>query len=195
MRALLIGEGKHERSALPTIVRRVNTRIDDYDFKQIKDVRPIHGTGRGFYKKAVGAIIEADKHGYEAVVIVIDEDNQHNRREQMNLAQQNLSQSALPRACGIAIRTFDAWFLADQVALSEVTGRTVQRQPDPETITDPKRECVQLMRNTDLDGLSDLYSRLAERMDIEIVCHRCQMGFQPFSRRVERLSDSDNPDS
>jgi hypothetical protein len=89
---------------------------------------------------------------------------------------------------GVAIRSFDAWILADDSALSAVLGRTIPRQPDPEEIKDPKSECTKLRdasgKNIDL---RDMYAEVAAQADLNTIAARCPKGFATFAQRVRLL--------
>lgn len=47
-----------------------------------------------------------------------------------------------PRALGMAIRSFDAWMLADDGVLTLVLGKPIDTQPSPEKNRDPKEACT-----------------------------------------------------
>jgi hypothetical protein len=80
-----------------------------------KDIHAHHGKGQGYFKKALRWILEAERRGYDALVLVIDQDNTPERVQEINKAQ-NDQRVTLRRALGVAIRTFDAWMLADEQA-------------------------------------------------------------------------------
>ncbi|MDQ3440346.1 MAG: hypothetical protein M3478_08365 [Planctomycetota bacterium] len=70
--------------------------------------------------------------------------------------------TAIPRAMGVAVLTFDAWMLADEQALTMVLSRPIQRQPDPERIGDAKGSCIALRDESGSElGLAELYAELA----------------------------------
>ncbi len=187
MRVLVVGEGPNEESALPAIVRRLNVRIADTAFDRFRNApRRIHGSGDRFFKRSVDWILEAVRRGFDGVVILIDEDGDQDRRRAITDAQAYAS-VPFPRACGVAIRTFDAWFLADEQALSRTLARTVQRQPDPESQRAPKAACEPLVAQSDIVSRSDLYSRLVDCMNLETVRERCPAGFKHFADRLVKL--------
>jgi len=89
---------------------------------------------------------------------------------------------------GVAIRAFDAWMLADERALSEVLGRNVNRQADPETIANPKDVCAGLLDESQARiSQSEMYARVSCKINIDILCDRCQSGFRPFATRVRNM--------
>jgi hypothetical protein len=141
MKVLLVSEGRHELAgSLETLVRRLSPHKVEVDYNKISQggIHTHHGKGEGYYKRAVRWLLEARKRGFEAIVLVIDEDGQAERVKEIAEAQQYAG-TEFPRAFGVAIRTFDAWMLADEQALTSVLGRPIQRQPAPETVKNPKQ--------------------------------------------------------
>jgi hypothetical protein len=116
MKILLVGEGRHELAgALPALVQRFTSTDIQYDLDRVSrnDIHAHHGRGGGYFKKALRWIREAEKRGYDALILLIDEDNRPERTREIDDAQDHSTVTALPRALGVAIRTFDAWMLAD----------------------------------------------------------------------------------
>lgn len=191
MRVLLVSEGKHELDgALETLVRRLVPRQFDCDWKKITDplLRTHPGKGPGYFKKALRCVRFAHDEGYNAIVLVIDQDDDTDRQRHLAAAQGHTKMTTLARALGVAVRTFDAWMLADEQALSKVLGRPVQRQPDPEAIRDPKKVCIDLRDAPGGTlGLADLYRALASHLNLGILEQRCPSGFGAFAGRVRAL--------
>ena len=202
MKVLIVAEGKHERSgSLESLVRRLTNCEIECGLDDVHDptLPRIHGKGGFDYcKRAIQWIVAAQKRGYDAIVLLIDEDkdpkHKHRRRKGIQQAQERVAEIArIPRALGVAVRTFDAWMLADEAALSNVLGRTVQCQPSPEGIHDPKSICEQLRDESpgcEL-GLAEMYALVAEKTRLEILEQRCPSGFKPFAVRVRALATID----
>jgi len=187
MRVLVVGEGPHEQRTLPVLVRRLQPAITETPFDFVKNGRRVHGKGRGMFKKAVGWMLDAQFRRYDALVFLIDEDGDRSRRGQMDEAQE-WAESGLPRACAVAIRRFDAWFLADETALKAVLGVHIDRQPEPEKTPDPKAQCKAILQQSDeAASLGDLYEQVAQYLDFGTLSQRCKNGFTPFAERVRRL--------
>ena len=191
MRVLIVAEGKHERhGALETLVRRlVSIEIHcDLDRLSRNDIHAHHGRGQGYFKRALRWMLHAEKRGYDALVLLIDEDNRHERLQELAKAQDH-DITPIRRALGVAIRTFDAWMLADEQALIEVLGYAVPRQPNPETIADPKRSCRNLLEaSSNTLSQADMYLAVMRITDIETLKTLCPKGFAPFVERVQRLN-------
>lgn len=190
MRLLLVSEGEHESSgALEALVRRLLPDGEhECTFKNIRDLRGGHGKGPRYFKKVVTFLHFAARNGYEALVLVVDEDGDRSRRRQFDDAQEH-SDVALPRAIGLAIPTFDAWMLADERALSRALGCIVQRQPDPEQVPSPKQLCERLHADSRCEvGLREVYATVASLLDLDVLRRRCPDGFGVFARRVCALA-------
>lgn len=189
MRALILGDGANEQAALPLLVRRLNHRVEDSVFRQFRGNPRIkfHGRGDGLFKKAVRWMFVAQSEGFDAVIILVDHDTDATRPRQMTEAQEFDRVPLPPRACGVAIMEFDAWFLADEQALTRTLGHPVGRQPDPEHLADPKGVIDGLIASSSYSGRSALYSSLAASVDLDQVRRRCPNGFAPFAERVEAL--------
>jgi hypothetical protein len=190
VRVLLVAEGEHERSgALENLVRKLGggRAVFDVD-RACSDRIHIHavpGKGKPLFKRALRWLLEAEKRGLDALVLLIDQDGERDRCRQIADAQDNEKLSHLPRAMGVAIETFDAWMLADEKALTRVLGHAVPRQPDPETIRDPKGVCAGLLGEK--MAQREMYAQVALRLDIDILTSRCTKGFKPFARHVRRM--------
>ena len=194
---LVVAEGEHELSvgrpdaALMTLVHRLLG--DGFELSTCgKRIRELSGhihPGRGdrLGRKFIGIIQYAERQGYHAVVILMDHDGYDSRPKSASFAQE-ATVISLPRAVGIAVRSFDAWFLADHAALSTVLRSTVDKQPDPETLSDPKKRCQTLNETANsCQPLRDVYSMVAAITNLQILRERCPIGFAVFAERVESL--------
>jgi hypothetical protein len=193
VKLLIVSEGKHELGgALETIVRRLVRIVADFEFRKVSDrvIGALHGRGPRYAKRAIQWLRYAAKHSYDGLVLLIDQDDQVNRRRQISDAQDELRLTSLPRAMGVAVRTFDAWMLADEQALTAVLSLPVQRQQDPERIVDPKSVCTALRDAAPSNlNLALLYAELAKVIDLSVLAWRCPLGFEPFAGRVHRMAE------
>lgn len=194
---LIVAEGDHELAgghsdaALTILVRRLIG--DGIEFQTTgKPIRELSGhmhPGRGdrLGRKFIGIMRFAEQHGFSAAVILIDHDGDDTRLKSATYAQE-AGVTRLPRAVGIAVKSFDAWFLADHAALSKVLSRNVDRQADPEGIRSPKELCQKLNDSSpETRRLRDVYSMVAAVADLQILRDRCPIGFAVFAERVEGL--------
>ena len=133
----------------------------------------------------MGWVRFAEKEKFDAIILLVDQDKSPARREGLDAAQIN-QRCSLPRAMGLAVKTFDAWMLADEVAISNAIDKTVMRQRSPEAIKDPKQVLHSL-----IDGASEsrtsVYLLIAESTNLDTLCERCPEGFGPFRSRLTSL--------
>lgn len=195
MRVLLVAEGKHERGtedrdgALETLVRRLHPDVAYCDLDRVsrKDIHAHHGRGQGYFKKALRWMLEAEKRGYDALILLIDQDNTPQRVHEITNAQHD-PRVPLRRALGAAIRTFEAWMLADEQALTRILGKVVLRQPSPEDISNAKGVCAQLLDSYQaMMSQSIFYASIAQEADLEAIAQRCPRGFAPFAQRLRTM--------
>ena len=196
MKVLLVAEGKHERGredrdgALEILVRRLHQGICQCDLDRVSrnDIHVHRGKGQGYFKKALRWILEAEKRGYDAIILIIDQDNVPERVQEIADAQNEQRITLLRRALGVAIRTFDAWMLADEQALTRVLGYTVSPQRSLEERSDAKEVCAQLLSNSPTTmSQSAFYAFVARETEISTLERRCANGFAPFPQRVRSL--------
>ena len=195
MRVLIVSEGAHElgkaehERPLGILVERLrghHVSCDSITVRHPGLVR-VHGKGEGMFKKAVACLRYAERQGYEAVVLVIDQDDDVSRRKQLERAQED-AHFEVRRAMGVAIRTFDAWMVADEKALSEALNAVVQTQPNPEEMADAKAICRGFCDEHGYEsGLTGLYAAMAEKARLEVLEERCGDGFGVFARRVRGM--------
>ncbi len=197
MKVLIVSEGNHELGphgedgALKVLTRRMIAQEVSFATKNIRD-KSVHrnifdGIGSGLRKRIEGWIRHAERNHFDALVLVIDRDKDKRRISQLDKVQDDI-RLALPRALGVAVRSFDAWMLADEAAISKALGFTVDTPKNPEANTDPKSDVESLCDRSELDlGLSQLYALIAQHARIDHLKRRCPIGFAPFAQRVEAL--------
>jgi hypothetical protein len=190
MRVLLVSEGLHElHGALKALVERLTENSVTCECKRVSDrgLKRMRGKGEKLFKRAIRWMRDAKADGYDALILVVDQDGDRNRQKLFDAAQEDQS-VPIKRALGIAVRSFDAWMLADEQSLSKVVGRIIQRGPDPEGIFDPKSVCEDLRRLHCSDrSLAEFYADIASTANPAIIEDRCRAGFAPFADRVRKL--------
>lgn len=190
MRVLVVSEGKHEQSgALESLLKRLGGTNASFEYDRVSNntIHTFHGKGKGYFKRAIRWLKEAENRKVDAVVFLIDEDGKSERIEQIRDAQDSIL-SQLPRALGVAIKMFDAWMLADEKTLTQVLGYNVNRQPDPETIRNPKQVCETLLGESSIQmSQREMYAQISCVLDLDLLCDRCQSGFKPFATSVRNI--------
>ena len=193
MKLLLVSEGKHElrdlaqRGALRVFVERLlPSPACEIETRKVSDPAIIveKGKGNGMLKRFIAWLKYAAKHQFDAIVLVIDEDGDTDRLKAIEDAQLS-TLVPIQRALGLAIRSFDAWILADETAMTSVLGIPIGRQRDMETILDPKQLCRKLC--ADKFSLTDFYAKVAEIAILADLESRLPRGFAPFANRVRAL--------
>jgi hypothetical protein len=203
MRVLVVGEGKHElgtehsgfNGALVELVRRLlpEAELEARTVRQLNKqlhapaIRGRHGV---YEKRALQWLKQASEENFDALVLVVDEDGHTDRHDGFSRTQAS-AKWTIARAFGVAVRTFDAWMLADETALAKVLNRTIDRQPDPESLSKPKPHCLELFGG-DAGEPSLLYSQIAKCCNLDILTNRCVRGFAPFCERVKSIASPES---
>ena len=209
MKVLIVAEGIHElgdsaapergdesdhAGALQTLVRRLLPGEIEFIKRAFRSreiqLTAMRGMGSKLSKRILLWFRYAERHECDAVIILIDEDDDPRRRPEMESAQDQLG-LRIRRACGLAIREFEAWIVADEGAFSTALGTTVDCQPAPERIRDPKRAFKDI-HETSACRLwpRDVYAAVMAKVNLELLAKRCPRGFAPFEVRVRALADS-----
>ncbi|NNM88981.1 MAG: DUF4276 family protein [Phycisphaerae bacterium] len=147
-----------------------------------------HGRGQGYYKKAVRWLLEAEKRGCAALILLVDNDRSPGRSAEIDRAQSQIEISTIPRAMAVAVEAFDAWIFADEKALSKAVGHAVQTQPHPEKVDHPKKHLETLLQQLDRSPSAELYSQVAQMIDLSVLEKRCPRGFAGFAQRVRAIA-------
>jgi hypothetical protein len=198
MKILLVSEGKHEigadaeSSALAGLVCRIIGDNHEFTLEPVSNRKfKIHkprGKSADYEKRALACVRYAEREGFEALILVVDEDGDIDREAGITNSQ-NYEGFRLPRALGLAIHSFDAWMLADHVAMSKVVDRTINLQKQPETIKDPKSQCTKILAEAECaQALSEVYRQIVAIVDLVRLTERCPKGYAPFQSRVRALS-------
>ncbi len=203
MKILVVSEGKHELNLNdnePTngpLVRLIHRILKsqgvssslDFERRKVGQLRPgmmTHGKAANYQHRAVAWIRQAQLDGFDALVLVVDQDNCPDRKEGLDAAQAS-QLYPFPRAIGLAVKTFDAWMLADEQAISKAIVSTVQRQRSPESMNDPKQVLHDLMHGVG-DIRTVVYLAIAEHSSLDTLRKRCPEGFEPFHQRLAQLA-------
>jgi hypothetical protein len=202
MKILVVSEGKHElnlndneptNGPLVRLISRVllgcGHQTISFERRPVKDLPPgisVKGkVNNNYQRKAMQWIHHAERDGFDAIVMIVDQDQNPERRIGLDAAQSE-ARYTLPRAIGLAVESFDAWMLVDEVALSTATGFAISRQKDPEPLRNPKEVLHTLIARAQ-DSPTAVYLRIADCMRVETLIERCPQGFAPFHERLQTL--------
>ena len=187
MKVLIVSEGQHERgtdpqadleqrnSALEQIVQRLATMDIECDHDRVQNpmLHTHRGKGQGFTKRAVRWMRHAQKQGYDALILLIDEDGHSNRIREIDEAQVH--------ELGIGRRALG-------VALTSVLDQQISKQKTPENMREPKSVCRSLLESAGNSmAQREMYFALAKDADLDVLEKRCPKGFAPFAERVKQL--------
>jgi hypothetical protein len=196
MRILVVSEGRSELAGglLALLHRITGFPTSAFELKGIRDdlrkrVYP-KGQHAPYEKLLLSWMSYGFDSGFDAVVIVADRDGDPDREAGVVAAQSSRADYVLNRrAIGLAIETFDAWMLADEVALSKVCERTVNRQKAPESLSkdDAKRIAKGFVEECGR-GMGESYAGICQDLDLDVLTTRCPKGFKPFRDRVFEMA-------
>jgi len=196
VKVLLVAEGEHEigsqgsTGALKVLVQRL-LEIDaevECDILGSRDLHIGQGKGPDLAKRAAAWLREAQKRGKDALVLLIDCDDQIRRLKILRTAQEDRT-IPLDRAFGVAVQAFDAWMLADEKAAGKALDLRISAQKNPETIKQPKASFRRLLSKSPMrKAQSEAYAEIAGSLDVEVLQKRCRKGFAPFAKNVRALT-------
>jgi hypothetical protein len=207
-RVLFVGDGKHDiggpdgfsddpfpaRGVVPNLTAHV-AAIDVERSVALRwlDLSRFSPTGkRGYPAKIKAAQLLAERRwSLDGAVCVVDQDNEPSRH-QLRAVQ---GSKACPVACGVAVRSIEAWTLGAPTALAEVLGTSPEkvRQLCPSARVEelyegsgkPELRPKQLLRKlvTELgrrDDSLELREAVAKCTNPDELCRTCSQGFAPF---------------
>ena len=88
-----------------------------------------------------------------------------------------------PRKLLVAVEKLEAWLLADEVALSTVTGRIQRRIIAPETITDPKTRLQTILSDARIPYTPERARLIAAAASVDALAARCP-SFKKFKEAL-----------
>ena len=97
--------------------------------------------------------------------------------------------TSIPSAVGVAIKTIEAWLLADETAIAKAfSSETPSTTKNPEKLSDPKQILQGRLDKIDVwANYSEMYADLAGNTRIEVLRKRCPNGFAPFETELLSL--------
>lgn len=196
MRVLVCGEGDNDigKSAYETsegtlqvlVSRLLEGKELEFERQPVMHLgaRRRHG---GFKEKLKLAFAELAHKDCEGLVFVVDRDREEKRGERLRKARDEVSEGK-PSAVGVAIRTLEAWLLADETAFKKAfQADTPSTTKDPESIKEPKKELQGRLDAVGHSQYSEAYVALARHSRLEVLEQRCPEGFGRFADEVREL--------
>ncbi|MFP4139026.1 MAG: DUF4276 family protein [Phycisphaerae bacterium] len=182
-RVMVVGEGPHEIGregdayppALTTLLHRLLDEPDrvcyDSSIYRWKDLKHAIGRGSRSIKKVMWAIERAQKEGFDAVVILADQDRLSPKERAEQLAEgrdemKNSTKAQYPScAVGVAVEAFDAWMICDQKAIKAAGGNPDKFTSRPEDEKKPKKKAADIFNcPPDGTGLGQYYPVVAREI-------------------------------
>jgi hypothetical protein len=135
----------------------------------------------GFLKEFqyVNASLPVDK------AIIIRDADYRNPNDLIAMMEGKVSahSSPFPRKFLVIVQKLEAWLLADEEALSSVTGRMQRRISDPEKINDPKARLRKILSDARIDYTQERARVIAAAASVDVLAARCP-SFKKFQEAL-----------
>ena len=182
MRAVgLVVEGIYDQAALIELVRNCSSTGVDVI------CRPC-GSAIQLMKKFPG-FLESFRHindGLPVDIAIVIRDADHKIPNDLITSLENRISGRIypfPKHLLVIVQELEAWLLADEAALSLVTGSPQQRIPNPEAINDPKVILNKILSSAGLVYTSEIARKIAAASRVEVLSVRCP-SFKRFQEAV-----------
>ncbi|MBM4296991.1 MAG: DUF4276 family protein [Deltaproteobacteria bacterium] len=177
----LIVEGTYDEAALTEFVRKcVPAEVDVI-------CRPC-GSAIQLMKKFPG-FLESFRHvnaGLPVDNAIVVRDADHKRPNDLIAHMENRISGRsypFPRHLLVIVQELEAWVLADEQALSSVTGKPLRRVPNPETLDDPKARLENILSDAGIVYTAETARRIASAARADLLSFRCP-SFKRFQQAV-----------
>ena len=182
MRAIgLVVEGIYDEAALIELVRKCSP-------SEVNVICRPCGSAFQLMKKFPG-FLESFRHVKEGLAvdcaIVIRDADHKNPRDLIARMETRISGRHYPfsRHLLVIVQELEAWLLADDEALSSVTGRPQHRIPNPETVNDPKARLEKILSDAEIVYTAEVARRIAAAASADVLSVRCP-SFRRFKDAV-----------
>ena len=159
------------------------------------------GAGAGWIlKRGAAHLQDVARMGASAAVVLVDADGKgaERLRALRALRERAVARNprlAIPTAVGVAVEKFDAWLLADEMALCRVLGLPNPSQPmgSPEELrgrggsADDAKTRLKEYLAEDRHGprpFLEVVHAIVREMDLDVARQKCPKGFAPFLQEV-----------
>lgn len=198
MKILVVGEGPNDigkdeseprQGTLQQIVTRILENPEGLEFERHRVVHlGPRRTSHGFRDKLEFAFKEMSVRNCQALVFVVDSDDDLKRIERLVRARDEIAADNTI-AVGTAIRKIEAWLLADEKAFALAFDcSTPNTSKSPEEIPEPKSVLREWLDEVDQWDYSGAYAQIASQVRVGHLAKRCPKGFAPFVTEVRRLA-------
>ena len=177
----LIVEGIYDEAALTEFVR-----------KGVPDARIIcRICGNAFeLVKKFPAFLEEFRHANDGApvdkAIVVRDADRKNPGDLIAKMESRVANRVYPfqKKLLVAVEELEAWLLADEQALSSVTGRAIRRISDPERINDPKARLRTILSDAKIIYTHEVARKISVAARLDVLAARCP-SFRTFQDAIQ----------
>jgi len=176
----LVVEGNDDETALQELVQKCKS--------EVKVIRRKCGNKVKLMQRFPG-FLEEFRHvkggtNIDKALVIRDADNK-NPGELINRMQSKISNRHYPFPVKllVAVQELEAWLLADESAVSVVTGKKAPKIQNPEKLSDPKQRLKNVLSDAKISYTAEIARKIAARAKIEILESRCP-SFREFREAV-----------
>jgi len=165
----LVVEGIYDEAALKELIKKcASTQVEVIG-------RPCHGVNR-LMQKLPNIIkefqyVKGGSH-VDKALIIRDAGNK-NPKELKNKMRKMIKNPSFPVKMSVAVQELEAWLLADEDAISAVTGKKVTRVKNPENLRDPKERLNRLLSKAKISYTAEVARKIAANAKVETIESRC----------------------
>lgn len=179
----LVCEGDYDASSLKVLIQRILGHPIQIEHR----IGPGQGGGVEYFPTLLRDINSEVQIG-KAIVVVDLGRRGHLSAGKLKSAMQaraEAEQFSFQVHTVIIVRELEAWFLADEFALSQMTGMTVPTFSDPENISSPKTELTKILAQAvpEIPYTEPTARAIANHIRLEILWSRCD-SFKEFKSAV-----------
>lgn len=186
-------EGQDDIEAVQSLLSKINASLK---------CPPVHYEVR--YHRGYSDLIcnlhqtlyEFSELGIELIVVLVDNDRESGHKRLKNLFNKCHESTGtydltIP---GVAVEALEAWLLADETALSVVTGRTISCLPSPESISYPKEVLQRLTQYHSLGiPYHEILRNIVDRLNLDLVLRRSKSFNRFYGRYSAKVRSMLNP--
>lgn len=120
----------------------------------------------------------------DKAIVIRDADNK-SPAELIKKMETKVSNRSYPfhRKLLVAVQKLEAWLLADENAISAITGKKVARVQNPEDLSDPKERLNRLLSAAKISYTAEVARKIAASAKVETIESRCP-SFKKFREAV-----------
>lgn len=179
----LVVEGNYDEAALKEFVQKCASSDVDIMCRRCGNAPQLMKRFPGF--------LEEFRHGKEGSdvdkAMVVRDADRKNPAELIGRMQSKISNRnyRFPVKLLVIVEELEAWFLADEAAISAVTGRKPRVTRNPENLSNPKERLRKLLSDANIGYTHEIARKLAAGARVEVLTARCPS----FKKFYEAITD------